>query len=80
MSANFPRTTEPKAPSPNASPTINPDTIPTFPGTSSCAYTTITLKLLELIKPIHKNSGMTHTSETWGNKSASGLNLALKIQ
>ncbi|CEY36747.1 Uncharacterised protein [Streptococcus pneumoniae] len=72
ISANFPRTTAPNAPSPNARPTINPDTIPTFPGTSSCAYTTITLKLLELIKPIHKNNGTTHTSETCGNNSASG--------
>ena len=37
LSANFPKSAEPKAPIPNANPKKSPDTIPTLPGSNSWA-------------------------------------------
>lgn len=37
LSASQPNTTEPMAPIPNDKPTISPDTVPIFPGSSSWA-------------------------------------------
>lgn len=78
-SASVPRNTAPTAPIPKAKPTINPETKPIFLGTSSCAYTTVTLKLDVTIKPMRKISGIIHSIDTCGNKMVNGAAPAIDI-
>lgn len=51
-SAKTPRTAEPIPPIPKAKPKNNPETIPTFPGNNSWAYTSIAEKAEESMKPM----------------------------
>ena len=51
-SAKTPNTAEPIPPIPKAKPKNKPETIPTFPGINSCAYTSIAEKAEDRIKPI----------------------------
>lgn len=55
-SASIPKTAEPMPPIPKANPKNNPDTIPTFPGISSWAYTNIAENAEERMKPIKTES------------------------
>ncbi|MNU07716.1 hypothetical protein D3C72_2534370 [compost metagenome] len=52
MSIQLPSTSAPTPPRPKARPVMRPDTVPILPGTSICAYTTVTEKLDSIINPI----------------------------
>lgn len=71
-SAMYPSPTDPIAPIPKASPTVNPDIVPIFPGTSSCAYTTVTEKLVIKIKPVIVRKRNARTEGTKGIRMANG--------
>src|ERR1700685_1341967 len=51
-SASQPRSAAPNPATPNANPKHRPEIIPTFPGTNSCAYTTITENADARIRPM----------------------------
>ena len=72
LSASAPRTAEPKPPIPNANPKNNPETIPTFPGNNSCAYTRIAEKAEAIINPINILSRQVKNSETCGSNNVNG--------
>ena len=51
-SSKKPMTTAPIAPIPNAKPVVRPAIVPILLGTNSCAYTTVTEKLIMINVPI----------------------------
>ena len=72
LSANAPKTAEPKPPIPNANPKNNPDTMPTLPGNNSCAYTSMAEKAEAMIKPINMLSTQVKNNETCGSNKVNG--------
>lgn len=70
-------TMEPIAPIPKASPTVRPAIVPIFPGTSSCAYTTVTEKLDIKINPVSKRSIKAANGGTNGIRIVKGAEIII---
>ena len=71
-SANTPNSADPTPPIPKAKPKNKPETIPTFPGNNSCAYTSIAEKALAMITPIKTDSTLVQKRLACGNKRVKG--------
>src|SRR5690349_18588798 len=63
-SARLPSTAEPRPPIPNARPKKSPAISPTFPGTSSVAYTSIAENAEEMMSPITMDNATVRPKET----------------
>src|SRR6185437_13156606 len=72
LSAIQPSTAAPIPPMPNANPKNNPEIIPTFPGTSSCAYTRIAEKADARITPMTTLSTAVQKRFAYGSTSVNG--------
>ena len=80
LSANAPKTAEPRPPIPNANPKNNPETRPTFPGNNSCAYTNMAEKAEAIIKPINMLSTQVKNNETCGSNNVNGAAPSIENQ
>lgn len=76
-SAERPMAIEPMAPIPKASPTVSPAIVPIFPGTSSCAYTTVTEKLDMSVKPANKSRQKAAAGGTNGIRMVNGAEIII---
>src|SRR5258707_757903 len=72
-SANFPSSAAPIPPNPNASPKKNPETVPTFPGTSSCAKTRMVENAEARISPITTLKIPVQNKFAYGSSSVNGI-------
>lgn len=68
-----PNETDPMAPIPKANPTVKPAIVPTFPGTNSCAYITVTEKLLIIMNPAINNKIKAVVGGTNGKSAVIGM-------
>src|SRR6266404_313723 len=79
-SANFPSSAAPIPPNPNASPKKNPETVPTLPGTSSCAKTRIVENAEARISPITTLKIPVQNKFAYGSSSVNGSTPRIEYQ
>src|SRR3954454_19950842 len=80
LSANLPNTAEPNPPIPKAKPKNKPDTVPTLPGSKSCAYTKMAEKAEARISPMNTLKMVVQKRFTWGSNNVKGATPKIENQ